>query len=781
MKKILSLALAAIVASTVCGAQSLSTKPTGKPMTKKVIPAMANQRINTQAPKAADMSMASRTVAGSSSVKASKSVSADRKSTLAPVIRGKAAATRKAPTMLEKYVGYGYSYGDKKNLKWNMTPGTIETEEGDVVDVLYDIIPVPEMFKENGVETVPVKYTYNEEDNTIVVPAQPVLTRSYEDGSVSYMLVFSELEEDGSIIINIGANGSLTVNENDVLTYGDWDTTEIAYDDDDNYEGYNGYYVRMQQVQYFKPGDEPVYVPQPEYEPEGLFLHASISPSAYGYQNNLQFMPAYTKQSFKNFTTDDADAWSWKMARQQVNAAQDGYEDAETFTATTMDFSINTVDAVYSPAELTASYEGHAGAPYIWGLSHEEGKDVKAFIYASFMGENYEMSDGTFAIVSKCDPSNSFSVYSSMGTPDVNSRKDTLTSLILYQGKPESAFYFEGVNFLVWDLKTEDDFTLKCKVQKVTRDPETGRITLGDVIAEADAIADDIIQGYQDNGWNLWQINWKEFYTLDEFGFSETLDYVMVDEEFALVFEGWDNGTFSCSPMGESDSNSNGVQTIFCKLPNDENVYRYGYVSHLYAGFNNAVYGYLHTEDATDFQFGKDGGAGTMHILPMLYSVSTDEESGEKVPSPRLFIESVTIDGEAFEYEFDDETGEDNLPEWLGVGFNNFNKEMDGDYPVSIEYDLIVAVDELTDADSRDVDIVFMQEGARLKVTIHQGEDQPGVKGDVNGDGAVDVADISNVITVMAAGEYSAAADVNGDGAVDVADISNIITIMAGN
>jgi hypothetical protein len=54
------------------------------------------------------------------------------------------------------------------------------------------------------------------------------------------------------------------------------------------------------------------------------------------------------------------------------------------------------------------------------------------------------------------------------------------------------------------------------------------------------------------------------------------------------------------------------------------------------------------------------------------------------------------------------------------------------------------------------------------------------VKGDVNGDNTVDVADISNVITVMAESLDNPAADVNKDGVVDVADISYIITLMAG-
>lgn len=53
------------------------------------------------------------------------------------------------------------------------------------------------------------------------------------------------------------------------------------------------------------------------------------------------------------------------------------------------------------------------------------------------------------------------------------------------------------------------------------------------------------------------------------------------------------------------------------------------------------------------------------------------------------------------------------------------------------------------------------------------------LKGDVNGDHVVDVADISSVITLMAAGQYTPDGDVNNDGEIDVADISSIITIMA--
>ena len=67
-------------------------------------------------------------------------------------------------------------------------------------------------------------------------------------------------------------------------------------------------------------------------------------------------------------------------------------------------------------------------------------------------------------------------------------------------------------------------------------------------------------------------------------------------------------------------------------------------------------------------------------------------------------------------------------------------------------------------------------------IEVDKPDDGP-ILGDVNGDGTVDVADISSVISVMAGDAeepMSTRADVNGDGTVDVADISTVISIMAG-
>ena len=54
-----------------------------------------------------------------------------------------------------------------------------------------------------------------------------------------------------------------------------------------------------------------------------------------------------------------------------------------------------------------------------------------------------------------------------------------------------------------------------------------------------------------------------------------------------------------------------------------------------------------------------------------------------------------------------------------------------------------------------------------------------GIKGDVNIDYIVDVADIASVISVMTGNTTNVDADVNNDGTVDVADIATIISIMA--
>ncbi|MCR5850473.1 MAG: hypothetical protein K6G92_07145 [Bacteroidaceae bacterium] len=67
----------------------------------------------------------------------------------------------------------------------------------------------------------------------------------------------------------------------------------------------------------------------------------------------------------------------------------------------------------------------------------------------------------------------------------------------------------------------------------------------------------------------------------------------------------------------------------------------------------------------------------------------------------------------------------------------------------------------------------------KVVVTPGNGIGTGGIKGDLNGDGKVDIADAVTVLNIMAAGEYNAEADINGDQKVDIADFVTILNIMA--
>ena len=55
---------------------------------------------------------------------------------------------------------------------------------------------------------------------------------------------------------------------------------------------------------------------------------------------------------------------------------------------------------------------------------------------------------------------------------------------------------------------------------------------------------------------------------------------------------------------------------------------------------------------------------------------------------------------------------------------------------------------------------------------------EPALPGDVNGDGAVNIADINAVIDMILGGTYNGMGDLNGDGTVNISDINTLIAII---
>ena len=122
------------------------------------------------------------------------------------------------------------------------------------------------------------------------------------------------------------------------------------------------------------------------------------------------------------------------------------------------------------------------------------------------------------------------------------------------------------------------------------------------------------------------------------------------------------------------------------------------------------------------------------------------------------------------------------------TGFTRMWKKYTNSYNGTDEVYVRVA-QQTGSASAKIFDIFVANEGEKSKALLDELHAEYGdwddieIPGDVNGDGVVDVADISAIITVMAgsaSGAVADNADVNGDGVVDVADISKVISIMAG-
>ncbi len=573
----------------------------------------------------------------------------------------RANASRRAGVVQPEYTGTATMSGNGTS-PWTMLTGT----STDGALLINNVIPnpYPDSF-ENGLT---VEYTYT--DGVITIAKQKMFSSS------SWVAFLQSNAADGAIVLNVNEDGSITVPDGEVIYY-------MAYSDESGAESL-GYISRAQKITYLLPGQ--VVAPQVSYEPASLLLNAHISTTGYSYNNNLTIVSPYVELPFTNLTTDIADSWLWTDTLLVTEPV------VSTFTE--RDLKLPVIGgSQYSTPVLAGSNEGAASEPYQWGVPSDG--SALAYMFAGDMASSFEFSDGSSPLMTKAHPAVDFAYYSFLGTPDVNSQKYSIHNMIFYQGKPASPLYFTGVNMVVRDfIVTEGQtFTLKCKIVKATRS-ESGSLTLGDVIAEADVNPEVT----QIGTYNYYFLDWDEFYVEDEDGLSTTLDYLMIDDEFAIILEGWDNGTFTAIPYGEYNYNELSPINTYAQDTGDETIYKYT-IGNMLVGFKNAIYGYLYTEDSKDITIPVEGGQAAIKVHPMLSNLDADE-SGSKT---RLFLDETVAGNE--------------IPEWLSVGFAN------EDYDENYTFDLVFSADALpAGVEGRKATITFMQEGARLEVTVTQGK-----------------------------------------------------------
>lgn len=598
--------------------------------------------------------------------------------------------SRRAGSIQAAYDGYGRSNSD--NVKWSMT----STSSGALGGTFTNVIPEVE-----NLTNITVNYTKSLVGGTITIKPQYVGTYSGTDKETNepftdYVFLFSGSSENGNITMTI--NDDNTISTSDDILYGAFIENKFTPVTDDSFdEKYDGLIEYLTRISYLVAGQ--LKAPEVMYEPDGLYLHVNTSPTWYGYQSvSIMHIPADARTNFLNYTQDDTDSWSWTMHKMKTNAAGDGYEPEETMTATTPYFYIDSYfNSVYDQPALVGTYNGASSAPYQWSLHRTK---TEGYVMAG--GDmTYDFTDGSVAQINKCDPANRVTTAKYLGTPDINSQKYSLSSLIFYQGKPAAPIYFEGISLWVGAFEQRENFNLKCKIQKVTRDENTLKLTLGDVIAEADLDLEDITLDNEDAS-DIWaQLNWNSFYMADEEGLTEEVDYLQLDDEFAIVFEGWDNGTFTAAPIIEYSGdmvNTASTTSLYVQDTGDDAVLGFmNNYSHPYASFKGAVYGWLHTEDSKDIKLAAEGGQAAIHVEPMF---SGQDEEGN--PTTRIWLSDASED----------------IPEWLTIRTAN-------EVYTSDEYgfDLVFEAEALpAGTNGRQANLILEQWGSQLAVTVTQGE-----------------------------------------------------------
>lgn len=674
MKKFLLIAVAALFVGSA-NAQVAKQQPAGKPQaSSKSVMPQATFKQYQVAPAKQVTPVLDKT---SKQFQVAQSV----KATLAPA-KTAAKMVETAGTVQPEYEGIGNDMQEGA-VSWSMYSGT---DQSGTMLLLQDVIPDPFGF-ENGVV---VEYTMS--GNNIVIAPQLVASSAAQS---MYVFLESATSADGTITLTMDNSGNITGTYQ--ILYGAYSSP--AYDFDE----YLGYYSYVQNVKYSLPGV--VVAPTVSFEPNSLVLFAGIGLNGYQFQSNLGMTSAYAPVSFTNLTTDKATAWQWSAS---------DYFGEEVATGSDKDFEFNTVGGeAYTNIQLVGTNQTAVSEPFTFGAGNSfddlgEPNYEQCILYAGSLEDQFILNGETNATITRQNPDGDLIFYTNWGTPDKYST--SMTKIYNYFEKPAAPLYIEGVTLPLVGATFNSDFNLHIKICEATY---TGsRMTIGDVIAEGNATIENVNQEFSVG------LSGVEFslYTEDELGWTVPLDYLFIDTEFCIIIEDWDNGTFS-GTLGSQDAPLDNARTStwFEKSGPDEAGKMYSYTSwktSLLIGLKGAAMGYLNTEDDTNITFGAAGGQAAIHVEPMLCNVDATGESR----STRLWMDDSS-----------------DAPEWLKVGFANEN------YDTEYSFDLVFEAEALPEGEeSRSANIVLVQEGAKLVVTVTQ---------DANGTG------VSKVTTVKADGK----------------------------
>lgn len=586
----------------------------------------------------------------------------------AGIAYGEDAIGRNEPAYEYKYRGYGKDHETSSSVEWNTY-----RVYSDNTDLFLDLVPNPF----GGIDYVPVEYTMEKGHITI----QPQLVASGQTSAgMMYIFIADQNTADGVINLNVDAKGRLSYDGAELgIIYGAFATNR--FDPTYNKRSYLGYYQITKSIEYWLDGESrPDVKPEVSFQTDATLLFAGLTSDFREYTNNLAIYPVGQPIPFTNITSDAVDTWSWTAER---------YDDegnlAKPLNGKNRDFSILAeANALYGNVTLVGTKGELESEPYTFGSGH-----AKDAFYAYAGGTMGTFSDEQgFALLSRFNLDNDGAFYSNFATYDING-EDKISNFYLMQGKPSAPLYLTNLAIPFLQFKSpNNDFYLHAKLVKVTRDAN-GRPTFGDIIAQADASMDGVI-AYESG---VSTVVFDSFYVEDEDGMTMGVDYLFVEDEFAIVIEDFNNGTFSGIMFCEAEPQASSLIYSYFELEGEEGLYSYGtaFAFKLLVAFVNGAYGYLNADsDLSKVVVPAEGGSASVTIHPMVCK----------------------NDGTTLLYL--DENSE--IPEWLEVGFAN------EDYNNEFKFDLVFTAEALPAGEAgRSASFRLFQDGAYVDVTVLQG------------------------------------------------------------
>ena len=578
------------------------------------------------------------------------------------------------------YDASGTNYRTKKNESWTLTSSTLEeTNE----PCLVNVIPSPF----SNLTEIPATYSVDSKGD-VTIPAQKVATSTIEqEGGTEltlYVYLISPVTNDYNIHLTLADDGSLTPVDG-YAAYCFFVEDKIAFGD-------NLYFSNIYtNITYSADGAAPTTM----FDIDNAVLFAGQSIAGNYWKTNMAITGANAPVSLLNTSSGKATSWAWSVK-----------EGETSLTSTDVDFQFEAVrDNEYSDLTLVGT-NGENSSTYNFGFGNAKDENGAAALdgFALSGAGSQSMfqfsSTGLYSIMSRFNPDGDLAYYSNFGTPDKAGEGNSFHKIISYQGKPSAPLYITGITLpVILDSKT-DDFHLEVKIYKEAEDGG-----LGELIASGSATATTVNAEYAETS-GLTAISFP-LSIEDEFEMSTDVDYVFIEDPFFIVIEGWDNGTFSATLGSQSEAGVYGAQqpsTWFTET-GDENEDWYswtGWNTSLFIGLDNATYGYLATKDNTNVTIPTTGGEAKINVEPMLIY---NDDNGK--PTTGLWL--------------DNESEE--APEWLSVSIDDHYTLNSDQQLTEANFDLIFSAEALpSGVEGRQANLIFMQPGARLKVTVTQGE-----------------------------------------------------------